>query len=192
MQVVPSAASSRRLSEESRLLLLRVARCAIEARLQGSERPPLSDLPEELRRESGAFVTLRRRADKELRGCVGYVEPRFPLAETVALAAVGAATADGRFDPVTLDELATLVVDISVLGPAVPVDAKDIVVGRHGLVIEQAGCRGLLLPQVPIEWGWDARKFLEQTCRKAGLPTEAWKEEDARLFGFEAELFGEE
>lgn len=192
MQAVPSTASNQPLSAGSRLLLLRVARRAIEARLQGRERPPLSDPPDDLRRESGAFVTLRRRADKELRGCVGYVEPRFPLAEAVALAAISAATADGRFDPVTLEELATLFLDISVLGPAFPVDAKDIVVGRHGLVIEQAGRRGLLLPQVPIEWGWDARTFLEQTCRKAGLPKDAWKEKDARLLAFEAEVFGEE
>ena len=179
------------LAAESRLRLLSIARRAIEGRLQGRERPPLLDLPDELRRESGAFVTLRRRANQELRGCVGYVEPRFPLAETVALAAIGAATSDGRFDPVTLPELDQLALDISVLGPTLPIAAKDIVVGRHGLIVEHGMRRGLLLPQVPIEQGWDASTFLDQTCRKAGLPTNAWTEKDTKLLAFEAEVFGE-
>lgn len=191
-EAATSPLPSGRLSNEARTRLLEIARHAIEERLRGSRFDLPADLPEALVRKTGVFVTLRRRADHELRGCVGYVEPLFPMAEAVALAAVSAATADGRFDPVAPEELKGLSLDISVLGPTFPIEAKDVVVGRHGLVVEQAGRRGLLLPQVPIEWGWDARTFLEQTCRKAGLPTDAWKQKNARLLAFEAELFGEE
>jgi AmmeMemoRadiSam system protein A len=180
------------LSEPARRQLLEIARRAIEQRLRGLTQTPLGELPDELGRMSGAFVTLRRKHDRELRGCVGYVEPRYPLAQAVALAAVAAATNDARFDPVTLDELALLALDVSVLGPTFPIAASEVVVGRHGLVIEKAGCRGLLLPQVAIEWGWDATTFLEQTCRKAGLPTTAWREPGAALSAFEAELLLEE
>lgn len=180
------------LSESGRKHLLAIARRAIEERLRGREPAPFGELPEELRRNSGAFVTLRRRRDRELRGCVGYVEPRYPLAEAVALAAVAAATADGRFDPVTLEELGQLALDVSVLGPTFAIQAKDVVIGRHGLIIESAGRRGLLLPQVALEWGWDAAGFLEQTCRKAGLPRGAWREQGTLLFAFEAEVLGEE
>lgn len=180
------------LSAELRLRLLQLARRAIEERLRGGGSPALQDLPDELLRKSGAFVTLRRRADRELRGCVGYVEPTHPLAETIALAAAAAATTDARFDPVKLEELSELSLDISVLGPTFAIESKDVVVGRHGLVVESAGRRGLLLPQVPLEWGWEARTFLEHTCKKAGLPTSAWKEPNTRLLAFEAEVFGEE
>jgi AmmeMemoRadiSam system protein A len=191
-EAATSPLPSSRLSNEARTRLLEIARRAVEERLRAARFELPVDLPEELVRKTGVFVTLRRRADHELRGCVGYVEPIFPLAEAVALAAVSAATADGRFDPVALEELKALSLDISVLGPTFPIEAKDVVVGRHGLVVEQTGRRGLLLPQVPIEWGWDARAFLEQTCRKAGLPADAWKEKNARLLAFEAEVFGEE
>jgi len=174
------------LTEPARRQLLSIARRAIEERLAGRGPSPLAELPEELLRRSGAFVTLRRRADRELRGCVGYVEPRYALAEAVALAAVAAATSDARFDPVMPEELALLALDVSVLGPTFPIEAKDVVVGRHGLVVESAGCRGLLLPQVALEWGWDAAGFLEQTCRKAGLPKDAWRASGTVLLAFEA------
>jgi AmmeMemoRadiSam system protein A len=180
------------LAADLRAALLRLARGAIEARLRGARPPSLRDLPPGLEANGGAFVTLRRRSDHELRGCIGYVEPSQPLGEAVAAAAVAAATADGRFDPVTLAELPSLVLDVSVLGPAVPIQAQDVEVGRHGLVVQRGERRGLLLPQVPLEWGWDAATFLEQVCRKAGLPTSAWKEPGTSLLGFEAEVFSEE
>ena len=180
------------LSLPARRQLLGIARRAIEDHLRGQVRTPFGALSDELHRSCGAFVTLRRRQDRELRGCVGYIEPKHPLAETVALAAVAAATNDGRFDPVTLDELTLLALDVSVLGPTFPIRAAELVVGRHGLVIEKDGCRGLLLPQVAIEWGWDATTFLEQACRKAGLPTTAWRDQGALLSAFEAELLLEE
>lgn len=123
---------------------------------------------------------------------MGYVEPIHPLHVSVARAAVAAATEDGRFDPVSLEELPRLLLDVSVLGPALPIEAADVVVGRHGLIVEKDGRRGLLLPQVALEWGWDAPRFLEQACRKAGLPADAWRSGGARLLAFEAEVFGEE
>lgn len=180
------------LSESGRKHLLAIARRAIEERLRGRALPTFEGLTEELRQNCGAFVTLRRRSDRGLRGCVGYVEPRYPLAEAVALAAVAAATADGRFDPVTLEELGLLALDVSVLGPAFPIEVEDVVVGRHGVIVECAGRRGLLLPQVALEWGWDAALFLEQACRKASLPHDAWRHPETRLFAFEAEVLGED
>jgi AmmeMemoRadiSam system protein A len=180
------------LSGLARRRLLEIARGAIEERLRGHTPSPLGELPDELRTNGGAFVTLRRKQDGELRGCIGYVEPRYTLAQAVSLAAVAAATNDSRFDAVTLPELAQLSLDVSVLGPTFPIAASDVVVGRHGLVIEKDGCRGLLLPQVAVEWGWDAPAFLDHTCRKAGLRAGAWREADAVLLAFEAELVGED
>lgn len=180
------------LAPGPRARLLQLARRAICDRLRGVAPPALDGLPAELLAPCGAFVTLRRRSDHELRGCVGYVEATLPLAEAVAQAAVAAATADGRFEPVTLDELPGIVLDVSLLGPTFEVQASDVVVGRHGLVVQRGQRRGLLLPQVALEWGWDATTFLDQVCRKAGLPTKAWKEPDTKLLAFEAEVFGEE
>ncbi|MBI3932456.1 MAG: AmmeMemoRadiSam system protein A [Acidobacteria bacterium] len=179
------------LSLESRRILLALARRAIEARL-ARRPPPVEDLPPDLREPCGAFVTLKRRRDGDLRGCVGYVEPHFPLAESVARAAVAAATADGRFDPVTAGELAGLSLDVSVLGPVRPIAPEDIRVGVHGLMIRCRGHGGLLLPQVPVEHGWDRVAFLEHTCRKAGLPSGTWEDPDAELYGFTATVFGED
>lgn len=188
----PSAARFS-LSGEARTRLLAIAREAIVAELEGrAPRAAAGDLPPELLRPSGAFVTLKRKQDGELRGCVGYVEPLHPLHETIARAALAAALSDGRFEPVRRDELDGLRLDISVLGPTYPIDAARVEVGRHGLIVEQGARRGLLLPQVAPEWGWDAPTFVEQTCRKAGLPRDAWRLPDARLLAFEAEVFGED
>jgi AmmeMemoRadiSam system protein A len=182
--------TSGELSPEARHTLLGIARRAIAARLAG-ESPPREDVPEELRRPCGAFVTLKRRGDGELRGCVGYVEAGYPLAEAVSRAAATAATEDSRFDPVMPEELAALTLDISVLGPLRPIVPADVQVGTHGLVIRHAGCGGLLLPQVAREHGWDREAFLDATCRKAGLPAGAWRNPDAELLAFTATVFGE-
>jgi AmmeMemoRadiSam system protein A len=142
-----------------------------------------------LSRPSPAFVTLR--CGDELRGCIGHLEADRPLADVVARAAVAAATEDPRFPPVTAAELDELAVEISVLGPMQLVsDPMTIEVGRHGLVVHAGARRGLLLPQVASEWGWDRETFLEQLCVKAGLPRGAWR--TAELFIFEAEVFGDQ
>lgn len=178
------------LGPDDRRSLLGVARRAIEARLRGR---PLPDEPRQgaLAERRGAFVTLRRRSDRELRGCVGYVEPRFPLVETVARAAA-AATSDDRFAPVTVDELARLAVEVSALGPLAPLEPRAVRVGTHGLLVRWQGHSGLLLPQVAVEHGWDAETFLDHACRKAGLPAETWRQPGVELLGFRADVFGED
>jgi AmmeMemoRadiSam system protein A len=139
----------------------------------------------------GVFVTLRRRVDNDLRGCVGIVEPRFPLDEAVRRAAVSAALEDTRFPPVTLAELPLLTVDVSVLGPLAPSAPEDVEVGRHGVVVRHDERSALLLPQVATEQGWDRETLLRQLCRKAGLAPDAWRHPECRLFVFESETFSE-
>jgi AmmeMemoRadiSam system protein A len=179
------------LSREARGKLLGIARQAIDARLRGERFAPVAGDPR-LLEARGAFVTLSRRGTGELRGCVGYVEPLFPLAETVARAAVAAALEDDRFARVTGAELPSLSIDLSLLEPPRPIRAEEVEVGRHGLIVSCGGRRGLLLPQVPVEQGWDRERFLEQTCLKAGLPKAAWRRADTELLGFAAELFGDD
>lgn len=171
--------------------LLGLAREAIRARLEG--RPPAeAPVAPRLLEPGGAFVTLSRRSDGGLRGCIGFIEASRPLAEAVAEAAVLAATADTRFEPVEAAELERLQLEISVLSPLEPARPEDVVVGRHGLMIRHAGRSGLLLPQVAEEHDWDRETFLDQTCRKAGLPQGAWRQPGAELRAFTAQVFGEE
>jgi uncharacterized protein len=168
--------------------LLSIAREAIVAHTSGhaASAPPTVGALAERR---GAFVSLH--AGGELRGCIGHVEPDEPLGSVVSRCAVLACSEDPRFRAVTSREVAELEIELSVLGPLVPVsDPATIDVGRDGLVVEQRGHRGLLLPQVAVEWKWDRETFLAQTCRKAGLPGDAWKH-GARIWRFEAEVFGD-
>jgi AmmeMemoRadiSam system protein A len=182
------------LHDASRKKLLLMARAAI-ARVIGAERAtpaepilnPQSLIPGDLR--AGAFVTLRIRG--QLRGCIGYPEPELPLVEVVERCAVSAAISDPRFHPLSAAEWSEVDLEISVLGPIEPVeDLQVVVVGRDGLIVEFGRRRGLLLPQVAVEWKWDASEFAAQTCIKAGLPRDAWQK-GARLFKFEAEVFSE-
>lgn len=140
----------------------------------------------------GVFVTLRIRSSDELRGCVGMIEPRFALRDAVRRAAVLAAFEDSRFDPVTAAELPALAVHVSVLGPLAPSTVEAVDVGRHGVVVRHGERRALFLPQVAIEQGWDRETLLGQLCRKAGLPADAWRRPECRLFIFETETFGED
>jgi AmmeMemoRadiSam system protein A len=136
----------------------------------------------------GAFTTLYLHG--ELRGCVGYVLPVLPLYRAVVETARAAASQDTRFAPVDAEEVPHLQVSLSILSSLQPVKAEEIEIGKHGLVVTLGGQRGLLLPQVPVEHGWDRRTFLEQTCRKAGLFPDAWKA-GAMLEVFSAEVFGD-
>jgi len=175
------------LTEGQRVELLGIARVAIANRSPHGtvvfESTPIS-WP-----NAGAFVTLRKQG--ELRGCIGHVEPDRPLDVTVARVAVAAAQTDPRFPSVSLDELDAISIEISVLGPLERIfGLHDIAIGRHGLVVERAFHRGLLLPQVAVERGWSADVFASQTCVKAGLPPDAWQR-GATLWRFEAEVFGE-
>jgi AmmeMemoRadiSam system protein A len=176
------------LDEASRKGLLTRARAAIARAIGADLVPnPQSPIPGEMR--AGAFVTLRMHG--ALRGCIGYPDPQLPLIEVVERCAVSAAVSDPRFSPLTLSEWESVDLEISVLGPIEIVrDVTEIEVGRHGLVVEFGRRRGLLLPQVATEWNWNAMEFASQTCAKAGLPRDAWQK-GARLYRFEAEVFGE-
>lgn len=178
------------LSAVDRHALLGIARRAIEARLAGTELPDMGQVSGRVSSPGAAFVSLH--VGPHLRGCLGCVEPRGPsLAAIVATMAAAAATADPRFPPLRPEELGGATVEISVLGPLVPVgDRQEIEVGRDGLVVERDGYRGLLLPQVAVEWGWSVEAFLAETCRKAGLPRDAWRE-GAQVWRFEAEVFSD-
>jgi AmmeMemoRadiSam system protein A len=176
------------LTSQERHSLLETARRAIADHLAG--RPRVSPGSDGIfARRSGAFVSLHNHG--ELRGCIGYPDGEQPLGVTVPSCAVSAATGDRRFGAVTPSELPEVDIEISVLTPVERVtDPADIEVGRDGLIVEQHGYRGLLLPQVATEWGWDRDEFLTQTCLKAGLPRDAWKR-GASIFRFQAEVFGD-
>jgi AmmeMemoRadiSam system protein A len=147
-------------------------------------------LPTILEERRGAFVTLT--LDARLRGCIGRVEPDQALRSMIPAVACLAAFADPRFPPLGTTELLALVIEISLLSPPVPVvDPRDVVVGRHGLSIASRGRRGLLLPQVAIQYAWSREEFLDQVCVKAGLHAGAWREPGASLQSFTAEVFSE-
>jgi AmmeMemoRadiSam system protein A len=175
-------------SREERRILLRLAHQSIESALQDLQLD-LTPPSERLAEPRGAFTTLH--LDSRLRGCIGYVFSNQSLYQTIAETARSAAFDDPRFEPVTLAQAPELKVEISVLSALQPITPDDLVVGKHGLVVMHGGRRGLLLPQVPLEWGWDRETFLAQTCMKAGLPPDAWKH-GAELQAFTAEVFGEE
>jgi uncharacterized protein len=174
-------------SQQERTLLLKLAHQSIESALAGTSislDPPTPHLAE----PRGAFTTLHLQG--KLRGCVGYVVPLYPLYKTVAETAAAAAFQDDRFHPVSKAEAPLLQIEISILSPLRPISPDEVVIGKHGLVVNRGSFRGLLLPQVPLEWGWDRDTFIAQTCRKAGLPPDAWKM-GATLEAFTAEIFSE-
>jgi AmmeMemoRadiSam system protein A len=140
----------------------------------------------------GAFVTLKTRAEGRLRGCIGHLEADRPLEQAVQEMAIAAATEDPRFPAVTPEELDTLGLEISVLSPLERVRPEDVEVGRHGLLVQFRGRRGLLLPQVAVAQRWDRETFLDHTCRKAGVPAESWRDPDCVLLAFTATVFAEE
>ncbi len=183
----PLTAETAEFSPRERQLLLRLAHQSIEAALDG--RPPdTTPASEHLAEQRGAFTTLHLHG--KLRGCIGYVFPTQSLYATVAETARAAAFDDPRFQPVTRVQAPELRIEISVLSILKPISPADVVVGKHGLVVLQGSRRGLLLPQVPVEWGWDRETFLAQTCLKAGLAPDAWLR-GAELQAFTAEVFGE-
>jgi AmmeMemoRadiSam system protein A len=172
---------------EERKLLLEVAHEAILARLEARE-IPLFTPSRHLCEPRGAFTTLYHH--RKLRGCVGYPTASLQLFRTIIETARAAAFDDPRFVPLTVAEANDLTISISVLSPLKPISPEQVEVGRHGLLISQGDKRGLLLPQVPVEHGWDRVTFLEQTCRKAGLALDAWKT-GATIEAFTAEVFGD-
>jgi AmmeMemoRadiSam system protein A len=181
----PSSRSAE-FSTAERRVLLGVAHEAILSAFTGLAPGAVSSL--HLSEARGVFTTLYLAGG--LRGCVGYAMPIAPLHRAVSETARAAAFEDSRFLPVTEEEAPRLEISLSVLSQLFPIQPEQVEVGRHGLVVSQGGRRGLLLPQVPAEYDWDRETFLEQTCRKAGLPLDAWRK-GATLEAFTAEVFGD-
>jgi AmmeMemoRadiSam system protein A len=182
-----------RLSQRLRRKLVEIAWSAIRSAVLNTEMPEFDVSEPELLERCGAFVTLKRRRDGSLRGCIGYPYPTKPLWEAVKDAAISAALHDPRFPPVSPRELDELTLEISVLSPMEQVkDISEIQVGRDGLVVRKGPLAGLLLPQVAVEYGWSREEFLSHTCIKAGLPPDEWKRRGVEIFRFTAEVFGDE
>jgi len=176
------------LTSDDQQRLLRLARRCLEARVR-RETPPPIERGGGLDMRMGAFVSVHHHGD--LRGCLGRLETDRPIADNVAHLAAVVSDSDPRFPPITTSELHDLDLEISALTPEEEItDVGKIEVGRHGLIVEQGHRRGLLLPQVATEYGWDRETFLDHTCIKAGLPAHAWRT-SARIFVFEAQVFGE-
>ena len=176
------------LSKDNKQRLLDIAHQAIESCLRGEPAPVSGIESEELNEPCGAFVSLHR--EGALRGCIGIFISEKPLHETIGEMAVAAATKDTRFTPVSSNEFEELDIEISVLSPLEFIDdVTRIEIGRHGLYIVKGYARGVLLPQVATQNGFDRETFLEQTCIKAGLAPDEWQQ-GAEIFIFEAEVFG--
>lgn len=177
------------VTPEERRVLLATARESVESFLEGRE-PRWPEVPAPLTVPRGAFVTLT--TEGRLRGCIGRLTPSGPLIDTVRAMARAAAFEDPRFPGIRAAEWPAVSIEISVLGPMERLASpEDLRVGTHGVYIVQGFRAGVLLPQVAVEWGWGREEFLAQVCRKAGLPSSAWKETTAELYRFEAAVFGE-
>lgn len=189
------------MHEEHGELLVKIARKAIEKYLKEREviKPEEHfNIPEEIKRKSGVFVTLLTYPEKELRGCIGYAEPVFELYRATAEAAISSATRDPRFPRLKIEELDRIIVEVTVLTQPELIEVeepaeylKKIEIGRHGLIIERGLQRGLLLPQVPVEQNWNVKEYLCYLCLKAGLSPDAWLDKAAKIYWFEGIVFEE-
>jgi uncharacterized protein len=177
------------LTEADQVLLLQIARKAVRAHVLSQTFTPLEIPAGNLTESCGIFVSIH--IDGELRGCIGNVHGAGPLYRTVGECAISAAVRDPRFVPITKNELTLIDFEISVLSPMQRVsDINEIEIGKHGLFLTKRGYRGLLLPQVATAYGWDRETFLMETCRKAGLRHDDWKD-GATIHRFSAFVFGE-
>ncbi len=178
------------ITDEEKIALLKYARAVVEAAVRGEPAPDSSSLPDKFKQKGAAFVTLKKHGD--LRGCIGHVIAHVPLDECIRDVGKAAALEDPRFPPVKPSELDDIEIEVSVLTPLKRLDdVSKVEVGRHGLVMKQGFRQGLLLPQVPVEWGWDRETFLQQTCHKAGLPANCYKDPRTEIYTFEAIVFSE-
>ena len=195
-----------RLSDSDGVVLVKTARKAVTEFLSNGNRMKLeSDLEEKFSFNSGVFVTLNTgvfyggEKYKDLRGCIGFPMPEKKLSHGIIDAAILAATEDPRFSPVKIKELDGIVFEVTVLTPPIEIDVinpteylEKIKVGRDGLIVRHSFSSGLLLPQVPVEYGWNVEEFLQHTCEKAGLASDTWKNEDVKIEKFEGIIFKEE
>jgi len=190
------------LSLEEGKFLVGLARKAVEECLKSGKRISVPEnTPEKFLEPCGVFVTINsiKNGEKELRGCIGYPYPTTPLAQAVIESAISSATQDPRFYPLSLSELDNVVFEVSMLTPPQLIEVKKpseysckIKVGKDGLIVERGMFKGLLLPQVPVEWEWDEEEFLCQCCIKAGLPPDGWLLEGTKIYKFQAIIFEEE
>lgn len=190
------------LSLEEGKFLVELARRTVEEYLKSRKRISVPEnIPEKFLQPCGVFVTINsvKNGEKELRGCIGFPHPTTPLAQAVIESAISSATQDPRFYPLSLRELDKVVFEVSVLTPPQLIEAKKpseypgkIKVGKDGLIAERGIFKGLLLPQVPIEWKWDEEEFLCQCCIKAGLPPDGWLLDGTKIYKFQAIIFEEE
>jgi AmmeMemoRadiSam system protein A len=179
------------LNETEKAELLQLARSTLESHFATGKIPECRNVCRNLQARKGAFVSIH--VEGRLRGCIGLLTPDRQLFKVVQSCVLSAALEDTRFLPVKAEEVPDLDIEISVLTPFQRLrDIKEIVVGKHGLLVTKGFLRGLLLPQVATEYGWDSETFLEQTCRKAGLPESAWKDPDTVVHTFEAEVFSDQ
>jgi AmmeMemoRadiSam system protein A len=178
------------LTETDKKTLIDIVKKTIECKLTDKKTPEFHIDSGILKEKKGAFVTLKK--NENLRGCIGYIEAIKPLYKTVAEMAIAAAFNDPRFPPLNPDELRDVTLEISVLSPLKIInDIREIEVGIHGLYITKGFHSGLLLPQVATEYKWDRLTFLEETCHKAGLHPNAWKDKDTKIYIFSADVFKE-
>ncbi len=178
------------LNAREKAVLLAIARKAIDSWIS-TQQPYIEPREEKaLNMRNGCFVTIKEQG--RLRGCIGNFSSELPLFREVSEMAVASASKDPRFYPLKEEDLGEITLEISVLSPLKKIeDIAEIEVGRHGIYLEKGYYRGVLLPQVATEHGWDCETFLKQTCVKAGLPTEAWRADDAEIYIFSAQVFGE-
>lgn len=181
------------LTHAEKMVLMKIARDTLTCCLSGHSMPDMKKyvLTPGLKKHCGVFVTLKKKKDGELRGCIGYMYGVKPLCESVRDCTVESATRDQRFAPMVQGEDRDVTIEISVLTPPKKIDSIDAIeIGKHGLIISKGFRHGVLLPQVPLEWGWDKEQFLQAICRKAGLPDDAWKS-GGDLYIFSAQVFRE-
>jgi uncharacterized protein (TIGR00296 family) len=176
---------------------VRIARQAVDAEVKGHKDGRVN-APVSFREKRGVFVTLSSLPGHLLRGCIGFPEPLFSLASAI-LQAAHHACHDPRFEDLREEELDHIVVEVTILTPPEKIKVEDrkelpkvVQIGRDGLIAEFGPYRGLLLPQVPVEWGWDAEEFLSQTCMKAGMSPDMWLDQRTTLYRFEGQIFAEE
>lgn len=179
------------ITRTDRQFLLSLARKTLTTYLGTGKMPDLRTENAALLEPRAVFVTLRVRETGDLRGCRGETQARRPLIEAVAWMSVATATDDPRFPAVDVEEVPGLHIEINVLTPLEPIRPEAVEIGRHGLMIARGGYAGLLLPEVATRYNWDAETFLKAVCHKAGLRENAWKAPDAKIFGFETEVWEE-
>lgn len=184
-------------SLEDGTFAVRTARQVIETSVSGTEFT-MPKPPEIFMQKSGIFVTINTFPKHNLRGCIGFPEPVYLLIEALEGAAESAAMRDPRFPSVRKEELGSLVIEVSLLTPPELITVskpkqylKEVKIGRDGLIVERGVAKGLLLPQVPVEWKWKTDEFLEHTCMKAGLSADCWLKEGTKIYKFSAEIFAE-